>query len=211
LINNAGIAQEHSILSTSDDYVEKVFRVNVMSHFTLIRLLLPKMMAQRKGHIVSLASMASYTGCAGLGDYCATKHAVLGMHESLIAELGERYKDQGGHCIQASIVHPMWARTPLVGSWEKQLIASKSAMLEPKDVAAPVVEHVLRGQSGSVFVPKQMRYYTLIKGLPDWMGIKMRQDLAVATDMSRLAAREKAAEREWERTMKKPEDSWVKT
>ncbi|KAJ9604145.1 hypothetical protein H2200_011668 [Cladophialophora chaetospira] len=204
LINNAGIAEQHSILGTSDDFLEKIFRVNILSHFTLLRLLLPKMMAQKKGHIVSIASMASYTGCPGLGDYCATKHAVLGMHETLLAELATRYKEQGGHCIQASIVHPMWAKTPLVGSWESQLIKSKTPLLGPEDVARPVVRHVLDGRSGSVFVPEKMRYATIGKGLPDWVGIKSRLDLAVSTDMSE----ERVVEKE---SVRKVEDSWVKT
>ena len=203
LINNAGIAQQHSILSTDDDFLEKIFRVNILSHFTLIRLLLPKMMAQKKGHIVSIASMASYTGCAGLADYCASKHAVLGMHESLVSELATRYKDEGGHCIQASIVHPMWAKTPLVGSWEKQLVATKTPLLSTEEVARPVVEHVLRGASGSVFVPERFRYATLVKGLPDWVGLKMRVDLANSTDMKALAPMPTAE--------KSPEESWVKT
>ena len=171
----------------------------------MIRTLLPHMMSQKKGHIISFASMASYTGCADLGDYCATKHAVLGMHESLLSELSTRYKDQGGHCIQASIVHPMWARTPLVGSWEKQLVASKTAMLEPRDVAGPVVDHILRGASGSVFVPRHMRYLTIVKGLPDWVGLKMRADLAVSTDMTDIKRKEGAAP-----VGVKVEESWVK-
>ncbi|OAP58631.1 hypothetical protein AYL99_07721 [Fonsecaea erecta] len=181
LINNAGIAQAHTILDTDDAWLDKIFRVNLLSHFTLIRLLLPRMMAQRKGHIVSIASMASYTGCASLGDYCATKAGVLGLHESLVAELGTRYRDRGGHCIQASIVHPMWARTPLVGSWEKQLAASRAAVLEPADVAAPVVAQVLRGRAGSVFVPEKFWVGTLLRALPDWVGVRSRMDTAAAT------------------------------
>ncbi|EXJ59914.1 hypothetical protein A1O7_04061 [Cladophialophora yegresii CBS 114405] len=207
LINNAGIAHAHTILATTDDFLEKIFRVNILSHFTLIRLLLPRMMAQRKGHIVSIASMASYTGCPSLGDYCATKHAVLGMHETLLAELATRYKDQGGHCVQASIVHPMWARTPLVGSWERQLNASKAPVLEAKDVAAPVVRHVLGGRSGSVFVPERYRYATIAKGLPDWVGIKSRLDLAVNTDVGRELETEALEVKE----RKGVEESWVKT
>ena len=204
LINNAGIAQAHNILDTSDDFAEKIFRVNILSHFTLIRLLLPKMMAQKKGHIISIASMASYTGCAGLGDYCATKHAVLGMHETLVTELATRYKNQGGHCIQASIVHPMWAKTPLVGSWETQLVKSKTPLLGPEDVARPVVRHILDGRSGSVFVPERFRYFTILKGLPDWLGIKSRLDLAASTDVG--AERIVDSHKEG-----RVEESWVKT
>lgn len=182
LINNAGIAHAHTILDTSDAYLEKIFRVNVMSHFTLIRLLLPQMMAQRKGHILALASMASYTGVASLGDYAATKAAVLGLHESLVQELQHRYADRGGHCIQASIVHPMWARTPLIGSWEKELNATGAPVLTAQEVAGKVVDHILAGRSGSVFVPEHMRAGSLLRGLPDWFGMRFRGNLHAATN-----------------------------
>ncbi|KIY02808.1 uncharacterized protein Z520_01273 [Fonsecaea multimorphosa CBS 102226] len=181
LINNAGIAQAHTILETTDAWLDKIFRVNLLSHFTLIRLLLPKMMARRKGHIVSIASMASYTGTASLGDYSATKAGVLSLHESLVAELATRHASQGGHCIQASIVHPMWARTPLVGSWEKELARSRAPVLEPTEVASRVVAQVLRARSGSVFVPEKFWVGALLRAMPDWVGVKSRIDTANAT------------------------------
>lgn len=181
LINNAGIAQAHTILDTSDAFLEKIFRINVISHFTLIRLILPTMMKQRKGHIVSIASMASYTGQASLGDYCATKAAVLGMHESLVQELKHRYEDQGGHTIQASIVHPMWANTPLVGSWAPELQKSGQPVLTATDVARRVVKQVLRGESGSVFVPEKQLAGSLMRGLPDWAALSVRAGLQSAT------------------------------
>ncbi|KIX07166.1 uncharacterized protein Z518_01819 [Rhinocladiella mackenziei CBS 650.93] len=181
LINNAGIAQAHTILNTTDAYLEKIFRVNVLSHFTLIRLLLPVMMSQRKGHIVSLASMASYVGVASLVDYSATKAAVLGMHEGLVQELAHRYADHGGHCIQASIVHPIWARTPLIGSWEKELNKSGQHVLTARDVAGGAVRQVLSGRSGSVFFPQWMWMGTLLRFLPDWVALTQRATLHPAT------------------------------
>ncbi|KIW28313.1 uncharacterized protein PV07_07987 [Cladophialophora immunda] len=181
LINNAGVAQAHTILDTDDAWLDKIFRVNLLSHFTLIRLLLPRMMAQRKGHIVSIASMASYTGCASLGDYSATKAGVLALHETLTAELATRHRDRGGHCVQASIVHPMWARTPLVGSWETGLARARQPVLEPRDVAARVVRQVLAGRSGSVYVPDNVWVGTWLRAVPDWVAVTSRMDTARAT------------------------------
>ena len=39
------------------------------------------------GHIVNMASIASYLGTAGLSAYVAAKHGVLGLHECLELEL----------------------------------------------------------------------------------------------------------------------------
>jgi all-trans-retinol dehydrogenase (NAD+) len=85
LINNAGVAKPHNILDTSEEFLEKVFRVNLLSHWITIKEFLPAMLDARKGHIVSIASMASYSSCAGLVDYAATKAGVLALHEGMSA------------------------------------------------------------------------------------------------------------------------------
>lgn len=183
LINNAGIAQAHTILETTDEFLEKIFRINVLSHFTLIRLLLPTFMSQQKGHIVTLASMASYTGTASLADYSATKAAVLGLHESLVQELAHRHKDEGGHTVQASIIHPLWARTPLIGSWEKELNRSGESVMTPEFVASAVVKQVLRGESGSVYLPEHLNKAPLLRVVPDWWAMRVRGQVQHATDL----------------------------
>jgi all-trans-retinol dehydrogenase (NAD+) len=81
LVNNAGILDAHSILGTSHEYLRKIFDVNVLSNWTTVQAFLPGMIAQNKGHIVTVASMASYLGVAGMADYTATKAAVLAFHE----------------------------------------------------------------------------------------------------------------------------------
>ena len=59
--------------------------------------------------------------------------------------------------------------------------ASGAPVLTPKDVAAPVVAHVLRGRSGSVFVPEHMRLASLFHGLPDWFSVGQRNGFASVT------------------------------
>lgn len=182
LINNAGIAQAHTILDTTDEFLDKIFRVNVTSHFTLIRLLLPTFMSQRKGHIVTIASMASYTGTASLADYSATKAAVLGMHESLLQELAYRHQDQGGHTVQASIIHPLWARTPLIGSWETQLNRAGESVMTAEFVASGVVKQVLGGQSGSVYLPEKNWNVVFMRAVPTWLVFLIQGKIQRATN-----------------------------
>ena len=45
------------------------------------------MLAQNKGHIVTIASMAGKMPCNGLVDYCSSKYAAVGFHETLQEEL----------------------------------------------------------------------------------------------------------------------------
>lgn len=81
LVNNAGMAKFNKLLEEEDDYLEQIFKVNLISHFILIKEFLPMMLKQEKGHIVSIASIGSYISGPPLVDYCTTKAGVLALHE----------------------------------------------------------------------------------------------------------------------------------
>jgi NAD(P)-dependent dehydrogenase (short-subunit alcohol dehydrogenase family) len=87
LINNAGILASHTILTTSDVYLRKIFDVNVLSNWYTTKAFLPDMLRDNKGHIVTIASTASFIGVAGLADYTATKAAILSFHEGMFLAL----------------------------------------------------------------------------------------------------------------------------
>jgi NAD(P)-dependent dehydrogenase (short-subunit alcohol dehydrogenase family) len=87
LINNAGILASHTILTTSDAYLRKIFDVNVLSNWYTTKAFLPDMLRHNKGHIVTIASTASFVGVAGLADYTATKAAILSFHEGMFLAL----------------------------------------------------------------------------------------------------------------------------
>lgn len=45
------------------------------------------MIMQDQGHIVTIASLAGFSGCNRMVDYCASKFAAVGFDESLRTEL----------------------------------------------------------------------------------------------------------------------------
>lgn len=81
LVNNAGITHPHTILKTSPEYLRRIFDVNLLSNWYTVQAFLPDMIKRNKGHVVTVASVASYFSVAGMVDYCATKAAVLCLHE----------------------------------------------------------------------------------------------------------------------------------
>ncbi|KAL8697779.1 MAG: hypothetical protein Q9201_006938 [Fulgogasparrea decipioides] len=91
LINNAGIGAGLPILSTTDASVQKVFDVNILSHFRLIREFVPAMVAANHGTIVTIASVAAGTPAPQMVPYACTKSAAAALHEGLAAELITRY------------------------------------------------------------------------------------------------------------------------
>jgi hypothetical protein len=71
LINNAGIAISGTILEQTPDKVRRVFDVNTISHYFTVNAFLPAMISKHKGHIVTIASMASFlSGPVSLGGVC---------------------------------------------------------------------------------------------------------------------------------------------
>lgn len=50
--------------------------MNLLCHFTLIQEFLPGMLEARKGHIVTMASVASFVNFPSIIPYAATKAAV---------------------------------------------------------------------------------------------------------------------------------------
>lgn len=78
------IGNGKTIIETSPEFLEAIMRVNLMSHFLLIKEFLPGMLEAKKGHVVTLASMASFSAAPGLVDYCATKAGALALHEGTL-------------------------------------------------------------------------------------------------------------------------------
>lgn len=87
LINNAGINAIGKIGELSLAEWRSVFRVNVEGIFSLCTLVAPIMAARGSGRIVNTASWFGKIGKAQYSAYCASKFAVIGLTQSLAAEL----------------------------------------------------------------------------------------------------------------------------
>jgi len=67
---------------------------------------LPILLEQNEGHIINTASLAGLGGVPGLGTYCASKFAVVGLSESLHHELSML-----GSAVRVSVLCPGFVRT----------------------------------------------------------------------------------------------------
>ena len=93
---------------------------------------------------------------------------MLALHEGLNQELKHRY-GEAGRCIDTSVVHPMWARTAIIDSWESSLSAAKTAVLSPVAIADRVVEQILSGRGGQIYVPASATNFSGLRGWPTWV------------------------------------------
>ncbi|KAL5383458.1 hypothetical protein DPSP01_005857 [Paraphaeosphaeria sporulosa] len=173
LVNNAGITHPHTILKTSPEYLRKIFDVNLLSNWYTIQAFLPDMIKKNKGHIVTVASMASYWSVGGMVDYCATKAAVLCLHEGLIQEVRQKHEAPN---ILFTSVHPNFVRTPLADPYAAKLKGVD--LLEPAEVADAIAGQVLGCAGGQIYLPSSAHRATLVRGWPNWLQELLRTRLA---------------------------------
>ena len=83
LINNAGIYRAAATLDVTEEHWDAVLDINAKAVFFATQAALPVMIAQKRGAIVNLASMAGKIGSKTNLPYNASKAAVISMTKSL--------------------------------------------------------------------------------------------------------------------------------
>lgn len=79
LVNNAGVGCVGTVLATTDEDLDRLWRVNVRGIMHLIQAFLPSMVERKWGSIVNIASIGGVVGVKDRFAYCTTKFAVVGM------------------------------------------------------------------------------------------------------------------------------------
>jgi NAD(P)-dependent dehydrogenase (short-subunit alcohol dehydrogenase family) len=88
MINNAGIEIGKPLPETSDEEFAQLMAVNVHGVFYGIKYSVPAL-AQTKGCIINMSSVAGLDGVPLLGAYCASKAAVIRLTQTAAIELRE--------------------------------------------------------------------------------------------------------------------------
>jgi NAD(P)-dependent dehydrogenase (short-subunit alcohol dehydrogenase family) len=188
LINNAGIMPLGDFAEESDETAIRQVDINLHGVITGTRLAIQRMRPRRTGHIVNIASYVGKISPPGGATYVATKHAVVGLTESVTMENRE-------HGIEFSIVMPGVVKTEL-GSGLKESRGVKHA--EPEDVANAIVE-AIRLPRLEVFVPKELgpihkAAYPLPRRAQQWISRAFKSERILQdVDHGRRAAYEERA------------------
>ena len=90
LVNNAGITMDTLLLRMTEEQWDKVVNTNLKSAFNYIHAVIPVMMRQRSGSIVSLSSVVGESGNAGQANYAASKAGIIALSKSVAKEMGPR-------------------------------------------------------------------------------------------------------------------------
>ncbi|MGB1648841.1 MAG: 3-oxoacyl-ACP reductase FabG [Cycloclasticus sp.] len=91
LVNNAGITRDNLMLRMKDEEWDDIISTNLSSIFRVSKACLRGMMKNKKGRIVSIASVVGVTGNSGQANYSAAKAGIIGFSKSLAKEVGSRH------------------------------------------------------------------------------------------------------------------------
>jgi NAD(P)-dependent dehydrogenase (short-subunit alcohol dehydrogenase family) len=86
LVNNAGIGFARTVEQTTLEEWDLTFDVNIKATFLMCKLIVPQMVARKRGEIVNVASAGALIGLKNRVAYCASKAAVVGLTRCIAAD-----------------------------------------------------------------------------------------------------------------------------
>ena len=137
LVSNAGFGAKEldldDALSAPDPMWQRMWDVHVMAHVHAVRAVLPGMLERGDGYLVNVASAAGLLSQVGDTPYSVTKHAAVGLAESLAIAYAERG-------IRVSVVCPQYVATAITGLDEKLPEGSVAGVLTVEQAAKAIVD-----------------------------------------------------------------------
>jgi NAD(P)-dependent dehydrogenase (short-subunit alcohol dehydrogenase family) len=112
MFNNAGIGMGGDAISHSSEDWQNIISINLCGVINGVLAAYPVMVKQGFGHIVNTASIAGIIPFAGMIGYTTTKHAVIGLSQSLRAEAAL-------YGVRVSVLCPGAVRTPILATGGK--------------------------------------------------------------------------------------------
>jgi len=154
LINNAGITEDGLLIRMDDAQWDRVLDINLKGTFLCTRAVAKHMLKQRRGRIVSIASIVGLIGNPGQANYAASKAGIIGLTKAVAKELASRG-------ITANAIAPGFIKTEMTEALPepaKQRLMEAipmGSLGEPRDVAQAalfLVSEAARYITGHVLV-----------------------------------------------------------
>lgn len=180
LVNNAGVATAGDFLSTPIEDWHWVMGINLMGVVHGCKAFGARMAEARRGHIVNVASAAGYYAAPDMSAYSASKHAVMGLSESLRLEMA-------AHGVGVSAICPGVINTNIVASsrmhgataqaQDKLVGFYKRRNYGPEHVADAIVDAILKNRAVVPVSPEAWALYAGKRLTPGAMDFVQRSAL----------------------------------
>ncbi len=172
-VSNAGYVTVAG-LEDSNQSIQKMWEVHVLSHIFAARAVVPSMAARGEGYLLNTASAAGLLSQIGSMSYTVTKHAAVALAEWLAIT----HHHQG---IRVSVLCPQAVRTNIVanspdaalaaGDIDDFGVASADGIVEPADAARLCVD-AMRDERFLVLPHPEVAEYVKMKAADTdrWLG-----------------------------------------
>ncbi len=183
LFNNAGVAPNGKPVWAQPLNIWKwVIDVNLYGVIHGLRSFVPRMLAGGdEGHVVNTASVAGLHSGPMISPYFATKHAVVGLSESLYLELA-MFKTR----VSASVLCPAFVKTKIAESGRNRPGALAAPEQEPNEFEAMVRGLVETGVSPESIADK---VFEAIREQQFWILTHPEMDASIRARVDGMLAR----------------------
>jgi NAD(P)-dependent dehydrogenase (short-subunit alcohol dehydrogenase family) len=184
LVNNAGIMMVTALDEEDDASISRQLEINVRAVIHGTQEAMRRMKPRGTGHIVNIASLAGRAAAPGLATYVATKHAVIGLSESVRAELR-------GTGVEITVVMPGFAKTELASGVPDLRMVKR---VTPEEIADATVA-AIKVPRFDVWAPRRL---AAIIGLGAMMPRSWREAVSRAMNSNRVVSTDPRARAAYE-------------
>jgi NADP-dependent 3-hydroxy acid dehydrogenase YdfG len=135
LVNNAGSFRVGAVQELAAEDFRTMLDLNLFAPYLFVREFLPAMLAARRGHIVSIGSVADRSAFSGNSGYSASKFGARALHEVLRVETK-------GTGVRATLISPSATDTSIwdgLAPEKRARFPKATDMLRADDVANAVL------------------------------------------------------------------------
>ena len=150
LLNNAGLGIFDPLENARLEDWHTMIDVNIKGVLNVLHATLPHLI-ESNGHLINLGSLASHYVFPNSGIYCATKHAVFAISESVRTELAKK--------IRVTTISPGSVNTPFVEQTKNNDLLDQ---LRPSFAAGMPVEWVAQQILNAIEVPEGVNVSEII-------------------------------------------------
>jgi short-subunit dehydrogenase len=165
LINNAGMKSFKPFEEYAFDDIEKITKVNFISHALICKIVLPIMKKNAYGRIINISSSAAYYGYKNGAIYCSTKSALKIFTEALSQELVNFNVTINAICPQTIAIPEYLKENPS---------CKRGNLIKPETITRRILRLIDSGANGEVvpiisFTNKIRYFYYDIKKIYKWL------------------------------------------
>ncbi|MCC6579650.1 MAG: SDR family NAD(P)-dependent oxidoreductase [Phycisphaeraceae bacterium] len=167
VFNNAGYGLYKPFLDTTSAESDQLWQVLYRAPAAIIRATLPAMLANRRGHIINIASISAAFGPYGHGPYAAAKAALITLTQSLACE----HQGSGVHFsyVLPGVVRTEFFDDPSYANLQHQI---RRHGLSASLVAQRIVRLLDRPRLAT-YVPRAYRMIDIIRAVSPRLALKM--------------------------------------